>query len=331
MSNSTRRQFMKQATVGTCAASLLPTASAFAAEGVPTRPLGKTGVNISMMGLGGSHIGRFRRNPEEGIRFVRTAIDMGVTFMDNAYEYGRGQAEVIMGSALLDGYRDKVFLMTKHHGRDSKMAMEHLEESLRRLQTDVIDLWQFHECVYPRDPELIYTQGALEVAEKAKKEGKIRFIGFTGHKHPDIHKEMLSRGFQWDAVQMPLNVMDAHFRSFEKEVLPILVERGIGVIGMKSLGAEHILKTNLITPEEGMRYAWSLPVSTVVSGIGNMEHLKANVAFARNFNPMSDDEKTALLARTKDAAMTGEFEPFKTTRNFDGSIGRQIHGITERR
>ena len=327
MSHTTRREFMKQTVAGVCAAGLLPMSRVIAAGGVPTRPLGKTGVEVSILGLGGSHIGRFRRNQQEGITLVRKAIDMGVTFMDNAWEYGGGAAEEILGKALRDGYSDKVFLMTKHHGREKKMAQQHLEDSLRRLQTDVIDLWQFHECVYPKDPEMIYTQGALEVALEAKKAGKIRFIGFTGHKHPDIHKEMLERGFEWDAVQMPLNVMDAHFRSFQNVILPMLVERKIGVIAMKSLAAGNIQRANVIKPEEGINYVWSLPVSTLVSGIGDTDILEKNVALAQNFKPMSDEEKTALLARTKEAALTGEYEPFKTTRGFDGRLGRQIHGI----
>jgi predicted aldo/keto reductase-like oxidoreductase len=223
-----------------------------------------------------------------------------------------------------------VFLMTKHHGRDKKTAQQHLEDSLRRLQTDVIDLWQFHEVVYPKDPELIFTQGAIEAAEEAKQAGKIRFIGFTGHKHPDIHKDMLNRYDKWDAVQMPINVMDAHFRSFLNEIVPICRERGIGVIGMKSLAARFVLRANVVEAEEAIRFSLSQPIDTLVSGMRSMENLTANVGIATDFKPMSEDEQAKVLERTKEPALTGEFEPFKTTRNFDGRIGREIHGIPPR-
>jgi predicted aldo/keto reductase-like oxidoreductase len=300
--------------------------NAYADEGVPTRRLGRTGVEVSMLGLGGSHVARIQED-EDAIRFVRTAIDMGVTFMDNAWEYHGGRAEELMGRALRDGYRERVFLMTKHHGRDRKTALDHLEDSLRRFQTDVIDLWQFHEVVYPSDPEMIFTQEAIEAAEEAKKAGKVRFIGFTGHKDPAIHRDMLDRGYAWDTVQMPLNVMDPHYKSFEKEILPVLLERDIGVIAMKTMASDHILRANVVRPDEGLRYVWSKPVATIVSGMDTLEVLEANVASAQRFKPMSPDEQEELLARTKEAGSSGEYEPFKTTRRFDGKVGRMLHGI----
>jgi predicted aldo/keto reductase-like oxidoreductase len=300
--------------------------NAYADEGVPTRRLGRTGVEVSMLGLGGSHVARIQED-EDAIRFVRTAIDMGVTFMDNAWEYHGGRAEELMGRALRDGYRERVFLMTKHHGRDRKTALDHLEDSLRRFQTDVIDLWQFHEVVYPSDPEMIFTQEAIEAAEETKKAGKVRFIGFTGHKDPAIHRDMLDRGYAWDTVQMPLNVMDPHYKSFEKEILPVLLERDIGVIAMKTMASDHILRANVVRPDEGLRYVWSKPVATIVSGMDTLEVLEANVASAQRFKPMSPDEQEELLARTKEAGSSGEYEPFKTTRRFDGKVGRMLHGI----
>jgi predicted aldo/keto reductase-like oxidoreductase len=218
--------------------------------------------------------------------------------------------------------------MTKHHGRDKKTAMQHLEDSLRRLGTDVIDLWQFHEVVYDKDPEMIFAQeGGIEAAELARQQGKVRFIGFTGHRSPMLHLKMLAYGYPWDAVQMPLNVMDPHYESFQRHVLPILTQRNIGVIAMKTMASGHVLRANVVTPAEALNYVWSQPISTLVSGIDSEEILEANVALAKSFRPMSAEDQASLLARTREAALTGEYEPFKTAPNFDGPVGRKLHGV----
>ncbi len=297
-------------------------------EQMPTRVLGRTGRNISILGLGGHHVGQVQ-DDREAIRLVRTAIDMGITFMDNAWEYHQGRSEVLMGKALQDGYRGRVFLMTKHHGRDKKTAMQHLEDSLRRLKTDVIDLWQFHEIIYEDDPDMIFAPGGgIEAAEQARQQGKVRHIGFTGHKDPAIFRKMLSHDYPWDSVQMPVNVLDAHFRSFQKEILPILLERNIGPIAMKSMGGGHVLESGVVGPRQALRYAWSQPVATVVCGMTNREQLEQNVDAALNFKPLSKQEEAELLEKAKPAARDGAFEPFKTTSQFDGAIGKQLYGLT---
>jgi predicted aldo/keto reductase-like oxidoreductase len=326
---STRREFLKQTAYGLCAVNSVGSALAASNQAdIPTRPLGATGVNVSILGLGGYHIGTIR-DDSRSIRLIRGAIDSGVTFMDNAWEYHNGRSEELMGKALADGYRKKAFLMTKHHGRDKKTAMEHLEDNLRRLRTDVIDLWQFHEVVYDKDPEMIFAAGGgIEAAELAKKQGKVRFIGFTGHRDPVIHLKMLAYGYPWDAVQMPMNVFDAHFKSFQKNVLPILVRRNIGVIAMKTLASRHVLRANVVTPKQAMEYVWSQPVSTIVSGIDTEQFLEANAGTARAFRPMSQTEQAAVLDKTKEAALTGKFEPFKTPPNYDGPVGRKLHGLS---
>ncbi|MDT8301729.1 MAG: aldo/keto reductase [Sedimentisphaerales bacterium] len=325
----TRRDFIKQTAYGLCAGNML--SHALAASGradIPTRPLGSTGVNVSILGLGGHHIGRIR-DDNQSIQLIRKAIDSGVTFLDNAWEYHNGRSEELMGKALAGGYRNKAFLMTKHHGRNKKTAMEHLEDSLRRLRTDVIDLWQFHEVVYDKDPEMIFAAGGgIEAAELAKKQGKVRFIGFTGHRDPVIHLKMLAYGYPWDAVQMPMNVLDPHFKSFQKNVLPILVRRNIGVIAMKTLASGYVLRAKAATPKQALDYIWSQQVSTIVSGMDSEQLLKANVGFAQAFRPMGQMEQAELLDKTKDKALTGKFEPFKTPPNFDGPIGRKLHGIS---
>lgn len=325
---STRRDFIKQTALGLCAIHVAGRVWAASNTGdIPTRPLGSTGVNVSMIGLGGHHIGRIR-DDNQSVRLIRKAIDSGVTFLDNAWEYHNGRSEELVGKALTGGYREKAFLMTKHHGRDKKTAMKHLEDSLRRLRTDVIDLWQFHEVVYEDDPEMIYAVGGgIEAADLAKKQGKARFIGFTGHRDPLIHLKMLAYGYPWDAVQMPLNVFDPHFKSFQKNVLPILVRRNIGVIAMKALASGYVLRANVVTVEEALRYIWSQPVSTIVSGMDSERFLEANAGLAKNFKPMSKIDQAALLAKTKDSGVTGDYEPFKTPPNFDGPIGRKLHGL----
>ena len=316
---------------GLCTAGLLGP-GAFAADinagGIPLRPFGKTGIKVSILGLGGHHIGRIK-DAQESVRFIRKAIDLGVTFMDNAWEYHNGRSEELMGQALADGYREKVFLMTKHHGRqDKRVAMRHLEDSLRRLKVDVIDLWQIHEVVYEKDPEMIFAKGgAIEACDEAKKAGKVRFVGFTGHKDPRIHLEMLRHDYPWDAVQMPVNALDPHYRSFIKLVLPVLTQRKIAPIAMKTMAGGHLLRTATIEPVDALHFAWSQPVATIVSGMENEKFLEANVQAARDFKPLGGDRLQALLDKTREAGKDGKHEPFKTTRNYDGPVGRAIHGI----
>lgn len=325
----TRREFIQQTAAGVSMVGLGPSVWAAAASGeMPQREFGRSGEKVSMLGVGGHAVGQIK-DDQESISFIREAIDLGATFLDNAWEYHDGRSEELMGRALQDGYRDKVFLMTKHHGRkDKAMAMGHLEDSLRRLQTDTLDLWQFHEVVYEDDPDMIFSEGgAIEVAVEAKQQGKVRYIGFTGHKDPAIFKKMLDHDFPWDAVQMPVNVMDPHYRSFIKEILPILNERGIAPIAMKTLGGGNILRAQVVEPAEALRFAWSQPVATLVSGMSSRDILHQNVELARSFTPMTADEQVALMERTKPFAVAGEFEPFKSTNGYDGPVGRKIHGI----
>lgn len=299
-------------------------------SGIPTRPLGKTGVEVSILGIGGAHIGFSKVDEATGIRIIQQAIDAGATFLDNAWEYNLGKSEFRMGKALAQGgYRQRAFLMTKDcaHDRKAPNSMLKLEQSLKRLRTDYLDLWQLHEVVWEDDPDWIFAPGgSAEALLKAKEQGKVRFIGFTGHKHPDIHRRMLSQGFPWDAVQMPLNVFDAHYASFEKEILPLCQEQGIGVVGMKSMADGHLFESGAqITPAEALRYALNLPLSTLVSGIDSLEILEENLAVARDLRPFSEEERADLLARSAPASADGRFEPFKTTRNYDANEGRVAH------
>jgi predicted aldo/keto reductase-like oxidoreductase len=269
---------------------------------------------VSPLTLGGYQIGQAEVTDEDAIRIMRTAIDEGINSFDNAWGYHKGRSETLMGKALRDGYREKVFLMTKLTARTPKEAEAQLEESLKRLQVDTIDLWQFHEIAQPNEPYQIYSEGALEVAVRAKERGKIRYIGFTGHRFPDLLGEMIERGFDWDTVEMPLNVLDHHFRSFEKEVLPKAVEKDIGVIAIKTLGGPpgRIPKeSGAATVSECLRYALTLPISTIASGIDSMEALKENLSIAKNFKPLDSEDLSALLNRTRTAAAKGEFEPYK--------------------
>ena len=300
----------------------LPPAESTQAE-MPMRPLGKTGVKVSMVGIGGAHLG-VPKSDDEAIRIVRTAIDRGVTFLDNCWDYHGGKSEERMGLALGDGLRKKAFLMTKVDGRTKNACAAQLEQSLRRLRTDVIDLVQIHEVIRMSDPDRVFAEGgAIEALVEAKRAGKLRFIGFTGHKHPDIHLAMLraadAHGFAFDAVQMPLNVMDAHYQSFEKTVLPVLVEKGIGVLGMKSMGSGILLESKVATPVECLHYAMSLPTSVVITGCDSVGVLEQAIAAALTFRPLKDDARQALLARTREAAMTGKYEKFKTSDFFDGT------------
>lgn len=290
---------------------------------VPQRPLGSTGVMVSIVGLGGHHIGR-PKDDQEGIRLVRMAIDNGITFLDNCWDYNEGKSEERMGKALADGYRKRAFLMTKLDGRTKTSAAEQLEQSLRRLQTDVIDLVQIHEVIRMEDATRCFAEGgAMEALLEARRAGKLRFIGFTGHKDPAIHLAMLEAGFKhnfkFDTVQMPLNVMDPHFRSFEKQVLPVLIEHRIGVLGMKSMGDGILLESKVVSARECLRYALSLPTSVVITGCEKTEILQQAIDVASRFEPLTSDEKQALLARTAPVAKNGEYELFKISERFDGT------------
>ena len=287
------------------------------------RILGSTGEKVSIVGLGGAHVG-WQGTEDDSIRIVRTAIDNGINFMDNCWDYNNGQSEIRMGKALRDGYRSKVFLMTKIDGRDRKTASKQLDESLRRLQTDHIDLLQFHEIIRMSDPVRIFAPGgALEAVLEARKAGKVRYIGFTGHKSPDVHLKMLQtafdNGFMFDAVQMPLNVMDAHYDSFEKKVLPVLSENRIGILGMKPLGGGEFLRSDTVTAIECLHYAMSLPISVVITGCDSLAVLQQALEAVRNFSPMSEEQRSALLARTAEAADDGKYELYKTGTIFDAT------------
>lgn len=322
-----RRIFLSTAASVPVAASLQSQAPA---SGIPTRALGSTGVQVSMLGLGGHHQAR-PKEESESFGIVHAAIDNGITFMDNAWDYHDGRAEEVMGKALaMDGYRKKVFLMTKVCDRDYAGAMKQLEDSLRRLRTDVIDLWQFHECNYYNDPNFLEEKGGLRAAIEAKKQGKIRFIGFTGHKHPRIHRKMLALNYTFDACQMPNNVMDDGFESFRHEVMPECAKRGMGVIGMKGCGGDgRMLQDGVVTVEECYRYFLSQPVSTQVVGLASMADLNRALAIARSFKPMSAPELTALRARLKPVSGDGRYEHFKTTQRFDAGHHRKQHGFAE--
>jgi predicted aldo/keto reductase-like oxidoreductase len=322
----TRREFMKTAAVAGVAANV---ATAWAGTEIekrgdmPYRALGRTGEKVSLIGLGGYHVG-VQATEAESIRIIRSALDRGVNFLDNCWDYNGGASEIRMGKALKEGYRAKAFLMSKIDGRTKESAARQIDESLRRLQVDHVDLMQFHEIIRPEDPGRVFAAGgALEAMQGAQKAGKIRFIGFTGHKSPDLHLKMLAAAsenkFRFDAVQMPLNVMDAHFRSFEHKVVPQLVQEGVGVLGMKSMGSGEILRSKVVTPIECLHYAMNLPTATVIAGMESLDRLDQALEAARTFRPLTTGQVKALLARTADAAATGEYEPFKTTTNFDGT------------
>src|SRR4051812_4682507 len=292
-------------------------------KGVPYRLLGRTGEKVSAIGLGGFHIG-LSPDDQEGIRLIRSAIDHGINFMDNSWDYNDGQSELRMGKALRDGYRDKAFLMTKIDGRNKEEASRQLEESLRRLQTDHVDLLQRHEIIRYEDADRIFAEGgAMEAFIEARRAGKLRYIGFTGHKDPHIHLYMLEiaarHRFRFDTVQMPLNAMDAHYRSFEKLVLPELVKQNIGVLGMKSMGSGVILKSNTASAIECLHYAMNLPTSVVITGIDSMKILDQAFEAARSFKPLKPQEVSSLLAKTASAAAEGKYELFKTSSHFDST------------
>ena len=291
---------------------------------VPQRRLGSTDAMVSMIGLGGSHIGSGKLRTKEAVDLIQAALDAGINFLDNSWDYNDGDSEKRVGKALKGGYRDKAFVMTKVDGRSRKEAAKQIDESLTRLECGHIDLLQHHEVIRFEDPDRIFAEdGAMGAFLKAQQAGKIRYIGFTGHKDPRIHLYMLEtaerHGFRFDAVQMPLNVMDAHFRSFGKLVLPKLVDEGIGVLGMKSIGNGVLLKSGLVTPQECLRYALSLPTSVVINGIDSFELLDQALDVARTFQPMTAAETEELLARTAKAAEGGAYELFKTTQHFDST------------
>ena len=289
-----------------------------------TRELGKTGERVSIVGLGGYHLG-LPRDERESLRIVRRALDHGLNFLDNCWDYNDGRSEERMGKALRDGYREKAFLMTKLDGRTAESARGQLEQSLRRLRTDTIDLVQIHEVIRDDDPDRCFAKGGvIEALVEARKAGKLRFIGFTGHKDPRMHRKMIetarSNGFHFDAVQMPINVLDAHYRSFEKEVVPLARQEGIAVLGMKSMGAGLILESGAASPVDCLRYAMSVPgVNVTITGCDNEGVLEQALWLATTFEPMREEERQKLLARTAAYAQGGKWEKFKTTQMFDGT------------
>ena len=329
--DSPRRTFFRTLLGSAAAAALAQQAIAQtdSPNGLPTRRLGRTNEQVSILCLGGWHIGSIE-NKDEAVRIMHAAIDEGMTFFDTCWDYQWGGSEEIIGRALeQEGKRDKVFLMTKNCNRDYAGSMQCLDDSLRRLKTDRIDLWQFHELVYDNDPDWVFEKGGLKAALEAQQAGKVRHIGFTGHKDPRIHLKMLNQPYEWATAQMPINVMDFHFRSFQREVVPVCLSKDVGVIGMKSLGgggtAGRIPTETDITHEQCRRYALSLPVSSLVAGILTMEELKAEVAIARDFKPLSDAEKEELLEKAAPVAGDGRHELFKSTQQFDGPHHRKQH------
>jgi predicted aldo/keto reductase-like oxidoreductase len=293
-------------------------------NGIPYRKLGRTGERVSIVGLGGYHIG-MQSDEQNSIKIIRAALDGGINFLDNCWDYNGGNSEIRMGKALRDGYRQKAFLMTKIDGQTKKAAAAQIDESLRRLQTDHVDLLQFHEVIRMTDPERIFApSGGVEAVLEAKKAGKIRYIGFTGHKNPAMHLHMLETAaahqFHFDAVQMPLNAMDAHYESFGQKVIPVLVKNEIGVLGMKPMGAGLLLRSNTLSPVECLHFAMNLPTSVVITGCESLANVQQALDAARSFKPFTAAETAAMLARTEQAARNGQFEGYKTTNNFDGTI-----------
>jgi predicted aldo/keto reductase-like oxidoreductase len=332
-----RREFLQTTAAGLAAAGLNSTREAEAqaprtnSGGIPLRPLGRTGEMVSLLCLGGYASTNLRVLSEAGsLRLIQRAVDEGITFMDNCWDYHDGGAEERMGKALAEGgRRDKVFLMTKVCGRTASEAQSNLEDSLRRLKTDRIDLWQYHEMVYDNDPDWVFAEdGAIHTGLKALKDGKVRYLGFTGHKDPIIHLKMLGKPYEWASVQMPLNVMDVHYRSFQKQVLPVLLQRNIGVLAMKSLGGNGSIVTKAGVPvEDALRYVLSLPISTLVSGIDSEKVLDQNLKIVREFKPLSAAERAAIEGKTLAMAGDGRFELFKSSKAFDGAVHRKQHGF----
>jgi aryl-alcohol dehydrogenase-like predicted oxidoreductase len=323
---ATRREFL-EVSAGAVAAASVAQAQGNATGEIPKRPFGKTGAQVSALGVGGYHLGS-AEDLNEAKRIVDMALDAGINFFDNAWDYHDGRSEEWMGEAL-KGKRDRAFLMTKccTHGRSKKVGMQMLEESLRRLQTDHLDVWQIHEVIYDNDPDLIFQpDGAIEALAQAKKAGKVRFVGFTGHKDPSIHLKMLAHDFTFDSVQMPLNCFDASFRSFEKNVLPEAARRGMAILGMKSLGGSgEMVRHGGVTAAEALSYAMSLPVTVTISGMESTGVLKQNLEIARGFKPLNAAQMQSLRDRCRVDASDGRWELFKTTKKYDGDLGRQQH------
>ncbi len=333
----TRREFLQAglaAGVGLSLADAVLAAQDDSPQGLPVRPLGRTGERVSILCLGGWHIGKAARETDEktAIRLMHRAIDEGMTFFDNAWDYHDGFSEELMGRALR-GRRDQVFLMTKVCERDYKGALSNLDDSLRRLQTDRIDLWQFHEMVYDNDPDWVFEKGGLRAALEAQKAGKVRYIGFTGHKDPRIHLKMLGKPYAWASAQMPINVCDYYYRSFQNEVVPVCLKKGVGVIGMKSLGGSpdgqngRIPSAGLASAEQCIRYALSMPVTSLVVGIRNERDLEQALRVGRGFQPMDQRALAALREKVRDVAGDGRHELFKSTKRFDGPHHRKQHGF----
>jgi predicted aldo/keto reductase-like oxidoreductase len=322
---ATRRQFLEFAAAGIVAGTIRQEARGDQPkQDVPYRTLGRTGEKVSVIGIGGYHLGRPGVTEDQSLHIVRKALDEGINFLDNCWDYNGGESEVRVGRALRDGYRKKAFLMTKIDGRDKNTAEKQLNESLQRLQTDRIDLLQFHEVIRDTDPDRIFAPGgALEAVLRAQKDGKVRYIGFTGHKSPNIHLKMLNTAsahqFTFDTVQMPLNVMDAHFNSFEASVLPVLLKENIGVLGMKPMGDPFILHSKTVTAIECLHYSMNLPTSVVITGCDSLAILQQAIDAARSFQPLSEDALSKQLARTAQAAQSGEYEQYKTSHHFDGT------------
>jgi uncharacterized protein len=324
-SDCTRRDFLKATATTGLAATLAARSLAVESHGdIPYRMLGRTGAMVSAIGIGCSHMGK-QRDEAESIRIVRTALDHGINFLDNSWDYNDGASEIRMGKALRDGYREKAFLMTKIDGRSKTTAEQQIDESLRRLQTDHVDLMQFHEIIRMDDPDRIFAEGgALEAMLAAQQAGKVRHIGFTGHKSPDIHLHMLdvadAHQFAFATVQMPLNVMDAHFNSFEKRVLPELVKRGLGILGMKPIGSGELLKSGAVTAQECLTYAMSLPVSVTITGCDSVPIVQQAIDLARNFKALDPNQVAALLAKSEPASTGGTYELYKTSHHFDSTV-----------
>ncbi len=318
-----RRDFLKSAAALAALVALREEAIAAPGE-ISRRTLGRTGQSVSVIGIGGAHIGKPSLSDQDSTRIIRTALDSGVNFLDNCWDYNDGNSERRMGLALQDGYRKKAFLMTKIDGRTPTAASKQLEDSLRRLKTDHIDLMQIHEVIRPGDPEQAFRPGyVVDVLKQAQKAGKIRYIGFTGHKSPDIHLSMIEtadrHGFTFDTVQMPLNLMDAHYDSFTAKVLPVARKHNMGILGMKPMGSGVLLQSKTATPVEFLHYAMSLPVSVTITGCDSMQVLNQALTLARNFRPLPHEEMTALLAKTVNASVAGQYEKYKTSQMFDGT------------
>jgi uncharacterized protein len=319
---TTRREFLFEAAsaiaVGALASDVLASQQPAGPSGLPTRVLGRTGERVSILCLGGWHIGSVK-DPAAAIRIMHAAVDEGLTFFDNCWDYHDGGSEEVMGRALADGRRDKVFLMTKNCERDHAGSMKCLDDSLRRLRTDRIDLWQFHEIIYDNDPDWVFEKGGLKAAVEARKAGKVRYIGFTGHKDPRIHLSMLAKPFDWDTCQFPVNALD----------LPVCLKNKVGAIGMKGFGGgDGIARQAGLTPVDAYTFALSQPIASQVVGMTTLEQLQQNIALARGFKPLSPSDQAALAEKVKPFATDGRFEQFKSTQNFDGPVHRRQHGFS---